>query len=155
MHHARHVIARIAIRHISADRAHIANLRVRDLQCGLTQKRHRVMEGGTGNQLMLRGHRPDRDAPTLDRDSSERRDVGKVYQMRHFRHAQFHHRDQAMASCQHTRVFTVLGQDRQRTANVPGPVIFKCCRYHQHVSPKVEYRSGEEGRAAFVHSKKA
>ena len=109
LHQARHVVARIAIRHVAADRAHVAHLRIGDLQRRLAQDRcgwparHWSISSACvvmAPMVMLRAVDPSMpDRPGTSCRSIRCGDVG---------HAQLHHRDQAVPAGHHTRVVAVL-----------------------------------------------
>ena len=135
LHQARHVVARIAIGDIAADGAHVAHLRIGDLQRRLPHDRRGGGERGVFDDLVLRDHRADADGSTVDRNPAESGDILQVDQMRHLGHPQLHHRDQAVPARHHPRVVAMLAKNGEYARHVLWTVIFESRRNHRRILP--------------------
>ena len=130
LHQARHVVARVSVRDVAAHGAHVAHLRVRDLERGLAQDRRDLGEPVMRDQLVLGRHRADHDAAPVDADALEIGDVLKVDEMRDRSHPELHHRNEAVAAGDDARLVAQLSEERERGCDVCRPMVLEPSRYH-------------------------
>src|SRR5688500_13867803 len=60
-HNGRHIVARIAVRHIAAERTHVTHLRIGDQKARLPQEWQLRLKQFGSNELMLHSHGTDDD----------------------------------------------------------------------------------------------
>ncbi len=126
----RQVVARIAVGGVAPDGAEVADLRIGDLQRGLAQDRAGIGQRPGGDDFGLGGHRAEGDRAALDAHPAQGFDRAEVDQVSGLRHAQLHHRDQAVAPGDHQGLVPVLGKQPHRSGEIGRTVVVERSRNH-------------------------
>jgi hypothetical protein len=129
-HHRRHVVARIAVGRIAADRPDIANLRIGDLQRRLAQDRHLLREKLRRYDIVLAVHRPDDDIVAVLANPAKIAYRGEVDEMCGCSEPELHDRDHAVAAGERTGVLAEIGKQRDRVLHGFGAMVFECAWNH-------------------------
>jgi hypothetical protein len=134
-HDGRHVVARVAVRHVTADGAQVSDLRIRDLQRRLAQDGAHRREVRRGDELGLRAHGTERDRGVVDVNAAQRADTLQVHEVSRLRHAQLHHRDQAVSPGHDQGFLAQLSEQLHRFGHVGGAMVFERGRDHARAPP--------------------
>jgi hypothetical protein len=97
-HDGWHVVARIAVGDVAAERADVAHLWIGNLQRGFAQYRNLRGQQVGADQFVLGCHRADDDVAAVAAGAFEVGDAGEINKVRRTGKAQLHHGDEAMSA---------------------------------------------------------
>jgi hypothetical protein len=126
----RHVAGRVTVRDRSADRAHVADLRIADLTRRVCDDRAELLERFGVRDVVMPRERPDRDPVAVLADVGQVGEPADVHERRGPRHPQLHRRKQRVAAGEE---LGVLARAEQRDRLVDGscPLVVERRRDHR------------------------
>ena len=132
---AGHLGRRIGMRDAAADRAAVADLVVRDMRHRGLEQRMRGVEPLVVENVAPARQRAEPDAVGADLDLAQVLELPQIDQQRRPRHAERHHRHQALAAGQRLRLAVVGGEQRHGFVQGRGAGVLERRQFHESYVP--------------------